>query len=174
MRAAARARAGLAEMPGVFMRMATVRGRIGSDSEIVRMGADMQSATALEQLLGLILELDIGEKAVEGRGGGLGEIFRAAKAYRGSARSRKKKRYECAKRVGALARERGGDPALPEFATTLLNAAFDLSCPSSIPGWRRRTAPPGSCCAGRPSCARYPARCARSGAPWPCPSRCRA
>lgn len=91
-------------MLGVFMRMATVKGRIGSDSEIVRMGADMQSATALEQLLGLILELNIGEKAMEGRRGGLGEIFRAAKTYRGSARSRKKKRYECAKRVGDPAR----------------------------------------------------------------------
>ena len=56
----------------------------------------------------------------------LGEIFHAGKAYRGSARSRKKKRYELARRVRALAREYGGDPALAEFATTLLNAAFDL------------------------------------------------
>ena len=56
----------------------------------------------------------------------LGEIFHAGKAYRGSARSRKKKRYELARRVRTLAREYGGDPALAEFATTLLNAAFDL------------------------------------------------
>lgn len=39
-------------MLGVFMRMATVKGRIGSDSEIVRMGADMQSATALDSSSG--------------------------------------------------------------------------------------------------------------------------
>ena len=56
----------------------------------------------------------------------LGTIFVDARAFRGSARARKKKRYEFARRVRALAREYGGDPALREFAVTLLNAAFDL------------------------------------------------
>lgn len=56
----------------------------------------------------------------------LGEIFLAAKAFRGSAKERMKKRYEFARRVRDLADEYGGDAALREFAVTLQNAAFDL------------------------------------------------
>ena len=56
----------------------------------------------------------------------LGEIFLAAKAFKGSAKERMKKRYELARRVRELADEYGGDAALREFAVTLQNAAFDL------------------------------------------------
>ena len=56
----------------------------------------------------------------------LGKIFRDAGAFKGTPEERKRKRYELARRVRDLAYEYGGDPALREFAVTLLNAAFDL------------------------------------------------
>lgn len=56
----------------------------------------------------------------------LHKIFHDAKAFRGTAAERARKRHEFARRVRDLVDDYAGDPALAEFMTKLDNAALDL------------------------------------------------